>query len=213
VTEPVSVRTRFERFPATVKGALVFRGEDSDPHQIAVRGARVVALSGGPAREVPVQTAVVIVPPHQDVFVPFEVTIGDLEPGWYGFDVDIDLDASPRTLQGDRHFSVPWPRGTKRTGIVKPDRSFRVGDMRVVVTRLHLASDATTLRMELDPATPVRCTLEAQPGGHLPVVEVELDELTGVATVRAYPVPREAGKLRLQVEVGEERAGIDLPLG
>src|SRR5262249_31786032 len=83
VTEPVSVRTRFERFPATVKGALVFRGEDPDPHQIEVRGARVVAFSGSSERDVPVELAVVTVPPRQDVFVPFEMSVGDLEPGWY----------------------------------------------------------------------------------------------------------------------------------
>src|SRR5438552_6104450 len=94
----VSVRTRFERFPATVKGALVFRGEDPDPHQVAVRSARVVGLGGGPERDLPVERAVITVPPHQDLFVPFEMTVADLEPGWYGFQVEVDLDGSPRTL-------------------------------------------------------------------------------------------------------------------
>jgi hypothetical protein len=210
MTEPVSVRTRFERFPATVKGALVFRGEDRDPHQVAVREARVVALGGGPRREVPVERAVITVPPHQDLFVPFEMAVSDLEPGWYGFEVEVDLDGSPRTLHGDRRFSVAWPRGTMRTGILRTDRSFRVGAMRVVVGRVQMASDAATLRMELDPPGPVECTLEAEPGGDLPVVETELDEQ--VVTVRAYPVRRDARKLRLEVASGDERGGVDLPL-
>lgn len=213
MTEPVSVRTRFERFPATVKGALVFRGEDADPHQIAVRGARAVEYGGRGEREVPVELAVITVPPHQDVFVPFEMSLGELEPGWYGFEVDVDLDGSPRTLPGDRRFSVAWPRGTMRTGVVKVDRSFRVGDMRVVVARLQLASDATTLKLELDPPAPLEVALAADPGLiELPVVEVELDERTSTATVRAYPVPRESRKLRLEVAAGEERQAVDLPL-
>jgi hypothetical protein len=213
VTEPVSVRSRFERFPATVKGALVFRGEDRDPHQIAVRSARVVGLRGAAERDLPVERALITVAPHQDLFVPFEMAVADLEPGWYGFEVEVDLDGAPRTLHGDRRFSVAWPRGTMRTGIVKADRSFRVGAVRVVVTRVQLASDATTLRLELDPSTPLHCTLEAEPGGDLPVVETELDERSATLTVRAYPVPRDGRKLRLEVASGEDRGGVELPLG
>ena len=210
---PVSVRTRFERFPATVKGALVFRGEDSDPHQIAVRGARVVGFGGGPGREVPVELAVVTVPPHQDVFVPFEMAVGDLEPGWYGFEIDVDLDGSPRRLDGDRRFSVAWPRGTMRTGTVKVDRSFRVGEQRVVVARLQLASDATTLRLEVDPMAPLEVALVAEPGSHaLPVVEFDLDERSSTVIVRAYPVPRGSRKLRLDVAAGDHRQSVDLSL-
>jgi hypothetical protein len=213
VTEEVSVRTRFERFPATVKGALVFRGEDRDPHQIEVRGARVVEFGGHGEREVPVELAVVTVPPHQDVFVPFEMAVADLEPGWYGFEVDVDLDGSPRTLNGDRRFSVAWPRGTMRTGTVKVDRSFRVGDRRVVVTRLHLASDATTLRLEVDPVARVDVSLAGEPGlVELPVVDVDTDERTSTVTVRAYPVPRQVRKLRLEVTAGDDRETVDLPL-
>ncbi|MFL5798777.1 MAG: hypothetical protein ACJ77A_12705 [Actinomycetota bacterium] len=211
--EPVSVRTRFERFPATVKGALVFRGEDRDPHQIAVRSARVVGLRGGSERDVPVERAIVTVPPHQDLFVPFEMAVADLDPGWYGFEVEVDLDGAPRTLYGDRRFSVPWPRGTMRTGIMKADRSFRVGAIRVVVTRVQLASDATTLRLELDPPAPVECMLSAEPGGDLPVVETELDERSGTLMVRAYPVPRDGRKLRLEIAGGEDRGTVELSLG
>jgi hypothetical protein len=211
--EPVSVRTRFERFPATVKGALVFRGEDRDPHQVEVRGARVVAFAGGSSREVPVERAVVTVPPRQDVFVPFEMSVGDMEPGWYGFEVEVDLDGSPRTLLGDRHFSVAWPRGTMRTGTIRAERSFRVGEQRVVVTRVQLASDATTLRLELDPDEPVDVALRTEPGGVLlPVVEVDSDARTSVTTVRAYPVPRASTKLLLELARGDEHGSVELPL-
>lgn len=214
MTEAVSVRTRFERFPATVKGALVFRGEDRDPHQVEVRGARAVALGGGAWREVPVERAVVTVPPRQDVFVPFEMPVGDMEPGWYGFEVEVDLDGSPRTLHGDRRFSVAWPRGTMRSGIIKGERSFRFGDRRVVVTRVQLASDATTLKLELDPAIEaVDFALRAEPGAvDLPLVEFERDQRTSVTTLKAYPVPRASTRLLLELARDDERTSFELPL-
>ncbi len=217
MSEPVSVRTRFERFPATVKGALVFRGEDRDPHQIHVRGARAVAFGGGVERDVPVENATVTVPPRQDVFVPFEMAVADLEPGWYGFEVDVDLDGSPRTLHGDRRFSVAWPRGTMRTGTVKVDRPIRLGERRIVVNRLQLGSDAATVRLELDPpeGDDVELDLElvAEPGSvPLPVVDREMNERSSTATFKAYPVPRTAKQLRLTVEQGGEQVSIELPL-
>jgi hypothetical protein len=213
VSEPVSVRTRFERFPATVKGAMVFRGEDADPHQIHVRAARAVAFGGATERDVPMEHATVTVPPRQDVFVPFEMAVADLEPGWYGFEVDVDLDGSPRTLHGDRRFSVAWPRGTMRTGTIKLDRSFRVGGQRVVATRLQLASDAATLRLELDPSEGFEVALTGEPGGvPLPVVDVEPDPRTSATVVRVYPVPRGTRVLRLEVANEAGRGSVDLPL-
>jgi hypothetical protein len=160
-----------------------------------------------------VEHAIVTLPPHQDVFVPFETAVGDLEPGWYGFEVDVDLDGSPRTLGGDRRFSVAWPRGTMRTGAVKVDRSFRVGDQRIVVTRMQLASDATTIRLELDPPEPVEVVLTAEPGAvRLPVVEIEADARSSTTIVSAYPVPRETRKLRLELARDDERGSVELPL-
>jgi hypothetical protein len=85
--------------------------------------------------------------------------------------------------------------------------------LRVVVTRVHLASDATTLRMELDPLGPVDCALAVESGTVLPVVESDLDEQSATLTVRAYPVPRDARSLRLEVSSGGDRGSVDLPLG
>ena len=103
---PVSVRTRFERFPATVKGAFVIRGEDSDPHQVVVRGGHVVRLPASPARPLPLNAVTVDVPPHRDVFVPFELATSDLDPGWYAFEIELDVDGSPRRMAGDRRFAI-----------------------------------------------------------------------------------------------------------
>src|SRR5262249_37136223 len=151
-----------------------------------------------------------------DVFVPFEMSVGDLEPGWYGFEVEVDLDGSPRTLHGDRRFSVAWPRGTMRTGTVRVERSLRVGDQRVLVTRLQLSSESTRVRLELDPSEPsepVEVALRAEPGSvELPVVEMERDPRTTATTVKAYPMPRDSRKLMLEVAAGDERGSVELPL-
>src|SRR5436190_18429393 len=108
MTDPaaVSVRTRFEKFPATVKGAFVFRGEDADPHQVVVREGRVVRLPGSGGRPLPVERLTVDVPPHADVFVPFELPIGDLDPGRYGFEIEVDVDGSPQRLAGGRRLPI-----------------------------------------------------------------------------------------------------------
>ena len=212
MSEAVSVRTRFERFPATVKGAMVFRGEDSDPHQVSVRGARAVLASGGPPRPIPVESVTVTVPPHQDVFVPFELPIADLDPGWYSFEIDVDLDGSPRSLAGDRHFFVGWPRGTMRTGTVRIDRTLEAGEVAVTVQRVQLAADATTLRLEVAPPGAVAVVLSADPGGNLPVIDSDVDPETGRGTLRAYPVPRGARTLRIALRATGSSAVVEVPL-
>jgi hypothetical protein len=122
VSDPISVRARFERFPATVKGAFIFRGEDANPHQVVVGSARVAALGPGGSGPVPMAPVTLDVVPHRDVFVPFELPLSDLEPGWYTLVCDVDVDGSPATYDGGRRFSVPWPRATVRRGAVKVGR-------------------------------------------------------------------------------------------
>jgi hypothetical protein len=204
----VSMRARFERFPATVKGAFVIRGEDSDPHQVVVRGGRVIRLPSSQAREVPLEPVTVDCPPHHDVFVPFEMPIGDLDPGWYGFEVELDVDGSPRKFRGDRRFVVGWPRGTIRTGTVRVDRELKVGDTVVRVDRVQLTTDSVSVRFTVQPPQPV--TMRAEAGrSRLDVLAVEVNPQTGEGIATAYPAPRPEPSLRLEFE-GEGRARADL---
>ena len=92
LTDPVSVRARFERFPATVKGAFILRGEDADPHQVVFREANVVGLGLGVTKPMPMTSATLDVAPHRDVFVPFEMPVSELEPGWYTMTCDLEVD-------------------------------------------------------------------------------------------------------------------------
>ncbi|MGZ4151159.1 MAG: hypothetical protein ACXVP3_01800, partial [Actinomycetota bacterium] len=72
MTPTLSVRARFERFPATLKGAFIIRGEDPDPHQVALGPARIVPVTGGEGRPIAIAESTLDIAPKQDVFVPFE---------------------------------------------------------------------------------------------------------------------------------------------
>lgn len=211
----VSVRTRFEKFPATVKGAFVFRGEDADPHQVVVREGRVVRLPGATGRPLPVERLTVDVPPHQDVFVPFELPIGDLDPGWYGFEVEVEVDGSPQRMAGDRRFPIAWPRGTVRTGTVRVEKQILLGSIRVAVDRLQLATDSTTIRFSVQPPELVTVKLEAG-RSRVDVLSIDLDEETGAGSATAYPLRRGERSARIEfqrrVRGGTERADLTVEL-
>jgi len=135
LTETISVRARFERFPATVKGAFILRGEDPDPHQVVFHQANVVGIGLGVSRPMPIPGTTLDVIPHRDLFVPFEMPIVDLDPGWYTMICDLEVDGLPNTFDGGRRFSVPWPRATVRRGALKVSRGVKVGDATVHVDR------------------------------------------------------------------------------
>src|SRR5438034_10410724 len=81
--EPIRVQTRFERFPASIKGAFVMAGADGNPHAVKIERAEVVRVPDGPSKPVPVEERAMDVAPARDLFVPFEVGVTDLEPGWH----------------------------------------------------------------------------------------------------------------------------------
>lgn len=196
----LSVRARFERFPATVKGAFILRGEDRDPHQVVVLQARAVAVSGGEWREVPVAATTLDVAPHRDVFVPFELVVADLESGWYGFELDLELDGNPETFPGGRRFAVPWPRATVRRGQIRVDRTVALGERaKVRVDHVDCGGDSTKLALEVEPPVPVQVRLLAD-GARLQILEDEMDEASGRIKVTAYPLLRAHAILRIELK-------------
>jgi hypothetical protein len=213
VNEPISVRARFERFPATVKGAFIFRGEDPDPHQVVVGGARVTALGSSGSSPVPLAPVTLDVVPHRDVFVPFELSLADLEPGWYTLVCDVEVDGSPATFDGGRRFSVPWPRATVRRGQVKVGKRVRLGDQTVQVEQVDCAGDSIKVTMRVDPPGTVTLKLFAD-GRRLQVLEMEADEEGGRAKATAYPLMRADEVLRIELK-GRARGSdeaIEVPL-
>ena len=196
----VSVRARFERFPATVKGAFIVRGEDRDPHQVVLRQARVVGVAGEGSREVPVAPATIDVAPKQDVFVPFEMTVSDLAPGWYGLECDLDVDGTPGTYPGGKRFSVAWPRASVRRGQLRVDRDVDLGGLVCVrIEQIDCGGDAIKIGLSVDPPEPISVKLAAD-GARLEVLDVDLDEATGRGRVTAYPLLRTHGALRIELK-------------
>ena len=211
--ESISVRARFERFPATVKGAFIFRGEDPDPHQVVIGGARVSALGPGGSSPMPLAPATLDVVPHRDVFVPFELPLADLEPGWYTLVCDVEVDGTAATFDGGRRFSLAWPRATVRRGQVKVARSVRLGDQTVQVEQVDCSGDSIRIVLRSEPPGEVTLKLSAD-GRRLPVLEIELDEDSGRAKATAYPLMRADEVLRIELRGrgrGAEEA-IEVPL-
>ena len=197
LTTQISVRARFERFPATVKGAFILRGEDPDPHLVVINGARVSGLGGG-SSPMPMAPTTLNVIPHRDVFVPFEVPVTELEPGWYTLVCDLEVDGSPAAFDGGRRFSVPWPRATVRRGTIKVGRRTKVGESTVLVDHVECAGDHITLHVVVTPPGPLTVKLGAD-GRRLAVLDVELDEATGRGTVTAYPLLRVDERLEIEL--------------
>jgi hypothetical protein len=198
LTERLSVRARFERFPATLKGAFILRGEDSDPHQVVFREANIVGIGLPVSRPMPIAPATIDVVPHRDVFVPFELLVSDLEPGWYTMRCELEVDGTPGTFDGGRRFSIAWPRARVRRGTVKVDRAVAVGDGKVLVEQIECGGDSVKVHLRVDPPVPITARLFAG-GARLEVLETEIDEATGRGKVVAYPMMR--GQRTLRVEL------------
>ena len=207
----VSLRARFERFPATVKGAFVVRGEDVNPHQISFHDARIVRVPGPGSRPISLTTVTLDVPPHKDLFVPFEFPIGELEPAWYSLEADVNIDGAPRTMDGGRRFCVPWPRSAIRSASLRLDRSVEVGDASVSLDRCQSGPEGTTIKYSVKPAGPVEVHLFAD-GDQLPVVEQDVEETTGKGIARAYPLLKSHSSLRIRVGDHESGPEVDVPL-
>jgi hypothetical protein len=213
VDEPISVRARFERFPATVKGAFIFRGEDADPHQVVVSEARVAAVGGGGSSPLPMTPVTLDVVPHRDVFVPFEFAVTELEPGWYTLVCDVEVDGASSTYDGGSRFSVAWPRATIRRGSINVDERVPVGGVVVHVDQLECSGDSIRLSLQVDPPSEVGVKLSAD-GRRVQVLDVEIDDTTGKGRVTAYPLLRADEVLRIGLK-GRGRgadATLDVPL-
>lgn len=186
----ISVRARFERFPATVKGAFILRGEDANPHQVAFRSARVVTVGGREERPFAMPENILDVAPRQDVFVPFELPVSDLEPGWYGLECELEVDGFSGSFDGGRRFAVSWPRATVRRGQVKVDKKVKLGDGSVlIVDQVECGGDSIKVLFAVQPPGPVTAQLSAD-GARLEVLDIEIDERTGRGKVTAYPLLR-----------------------
>jgi hypothetical protein len=197
----------FERFPISLKGAFVMRGDDGNPHQVRLGATRVVELGGRGIAPMGVAPATLDVAPNRDLFVPFEFPVAELEPGWYAIECEVSIDGSPVTVRPGKRFAVPWPRGSTRRDQVSVGRSVEVGDDEVRLERLECASDSISVAYEGGEAS---LSLTAD-GTRLPVLDSTFDPDTSTGLVTAYPVMKTQHRLAVSVKGAAEPIEIHLP--
>jgi hypothetical protein len=168
-----------------------------------------VRVPGPGAREIQIDAVTLDVPPHRDLFVPFEFAISDLEPAWYELEADVEVDGSPRTMSGGKRFCVPWPRSAVRAASVRVDKRVKVGGATVTVERCQSGTDGATLRFSVDPPQEVSVRLFAD-DRKLDVVEQDVEPASGRGTLRAYPLLRSHTTLRIEVAGRPRAKGADI---
>jgi hypothetical protein len=112
---PVSVDVVFDRFPASVRGAIVVRGRDREPHQVRLTAVDVVKPDAvdRAVRPVEVDETTVDLPPHREVLIPFDIPFPGLDPGSYCVVAEVMVDGGRRVRgpeAGGKRFSVPKSR-------------------------------------------------------------------------------------------------------
>jgi len=223
------LKTRFERFPASLKGAFVFQGADGDPHSIRFEWARITRVPSGPTQPMPVEDRILDVAPARDLFVPFEVGLSELGPGWYEIRSSIMVDAGGHQEFSSRPFSIAWPRGEIRRGNFRIGRTVRAGGRSFVVERLELEADVAivTWRPQAARGLESRRTDEESQGHAIVLADgapLELlpDEAAGLRSrlgpgerrTVSYPLPRSAANVTVVVRMasGEESGRVPIPL-
>ena len=203
--QAVRIRAHFERFPASLKGSLVMRGADGNPHQVRLDDARAVELAGRGPVSMGMQSATLEVAPNRDLFVPFEFPVAELPPGWYAIECEVAIDGAPTTARPGARFAIPWPRGATRRGDVRVGTSVAVGDGKVRIDHLQCKGDSIELRYEGAEAS---IAISAD-GTRLPVLDATFDPETGTGSVVAYPVLKTQSILTIAVKGADP---VDVPL-
>ena len=219
---PVLVRTVFERFPVTIKGAFVLRGSDPNPHQVRFERAVVARIPSGPLKDVPLDRVPLEVAPHRDLFLPFEAAIVDLDPGWYVVRSEVSIDGAVRQEQDSPPFAIHWPRGAMRTGPVPVGSRVELRPGAIWIERLDLRTDRVEVLWRHEPPA------GHEAGGAPPSWEPGLGVLVGGRPLEplpaaagggrdapggrrrsvAYPVPKGATSLAVQVTGPDGEAAV-----
>ena len=222
---PIRVQTRFERFPASIKGAFVMAGADGNPHVVRVESADVVRSPGGVVKPVPLEDRQLDVAPARDLFVPFEVAVVEMEPGWYRLTTSVRVDGGRVWGFESRPFTIPWPRNDVRRGTVVVGRSVLAGTSTFLVDRIELGADASIVVWRPDPRKGEAAQEETAGEAILLADGDRLDAVPGGASSRAfaprvpgerrsvsYPVPKGTTKLEVVVYLGEGSRSEPLPV-
>jgi hypothetical protein len=204
----ISIRAHYERFPATVKGAFVLRGEGRDPHQVRIEEARVVESAGGGSHTIDLEPVTLEVAPHLDLFVPFEFPVTELGAGWYSLECDVVIDAVPGVVRPGPRFPVAWPRATMRRGTVPVSRAVETGAGTVKVEQIECGNDSIKIVFAAEIAPTMRLSAD---GADLTVIGSEFDERSGKGRLQAYPLLKTQSTLSIEVKGAASRLDVSLP--
>lgn len=206
--ERVSIRAHFERFPATLKGAFVLRGADADPHQVHIEAARVSEMAGRSAQPMGVEPVTLDVAPHLDLFVPFEVPLLDLGPGWYHLELEVVLDGDAGVVHPGERFAMPWPRGSMRRGSASVASVVTMGSASVTIEQVECTPDSVRVTY----GAPSRVVLSlAADDVALPQIDEEFDQDAGRGRVVTYPAAKTQARLSVTVRGADKPLELDLP--
>jgi hypothetical protein len=196
IHEQVSFRAHYERFPATVKGAFVLKAAARDPHQVKILSARVADLAGHDSRSINLEPVTLDVAPRLDLFVPFEFSVTDLAPGWYGLECEVTVDGVGAVVHPGKRFPVAWPRATVRRGTIPVGKSIDAKGAKVRVEQVDCNGDS--IKITYSAPEQVGLKLSAD-DATLTLIEEEFDKETGQGRVSAYPVFKTQDNLSIEV--------------
>jgi hypothetical protein len=208
VTDKVSIRAHFERFPVSMKGAFVLRGADRDPHQVRIDAADIVELSGGGRVPIGLQKLTLDVAPKLDLFVPFEFPVTELGPGWYGLECRITIDGDAAAVRPGKRFAVPWPRATVRRGAVPVGKAVVAAGTTLRLDQVDCAGDSIKIAYTAPEAASLKVSAD---GVTITVLEEEFDDQAGKGRVTAYPLLRSQSRLAIEVRGASTPVDITLP--
>jgi hypothetical protein len=202
VDERVTIRAPYERFPASVKGALVVRGADGMPHQVRLVAVRLAECAGRGGYPVPVESTVIEAAPTMDTFVPFEVSTLDVRAGWYEFECEVIIDGDAAVMHPGKRLAIAWPRGSVRRGAVSI--GITVGE--TVFGSLECVGDSVRITYT-GPAPHLSLRVDGEPH---PILAIEHDAEADAGRVVAYPVLRRDERMTMEVK-GADPVELDLP--
>jgi hypothetical protein len=194
---PVGVDAVFERFPASVRGAIVIRGEDPEPHQIRLDRASVIDPRGRAVHEIPMAETVVDISPRGEILVPFDIPFATLDPGWYGVAAGVLVDGQARVRgpQAGKRFLVPWPGDQVRRGPVEAGLALGAGR---TVGRVECRPDRATVRWHAPAEDRGELRVVAE-GERLPELSGSADPASGDRSTVVYPVLKRHRELTFEL--------------
>jgi hypothetical protein len=200
VDHGIAIRAHYERFPATIKGAFVLRGEGRDPHQVRIEEARVAEAAGRGFQVIGIEPVMLEVAPHLDLFVPFEFSVTELEAGWYQLECDVFIDGVADLVRPGDRFPVPWPRASVRRGSVPVAADVETQDGVVTFDQIDCGADSIKIAFSASAAPFLKLWADGSP---IPVLDVTFDEDAGRGRIVAYPLSKTVAILSIELKGAE----------